>query len=297
MSNNPNHLPERHTATALAIRPDQSYWDEQQLAALAQLGLQRAPRGDLAVFFHQCQRTGLDPFARQIYMIGRGGRYGIQTAIDGFRVIADRACIERGWVRSEEPTVWFDKAGQAFTEWVSDTPPVAARYTVVVITPNGAGQFAGFARFEEYNAGTNLWKKMPALMVAKCAEALALRKAFPQDLSGLYTDEEMAQADVQQPSRPQVRLDGVAAKDVKNRAFQALTEAGIDRDDAIAAVAAAWDATDHADADRITDAQAEEFLTAVQAVIDADDAEVVEEPGLPADERDPFAIDAEEVAA
>ena len=91
---------------------------------------------------------------------------------------------------------------------------------------------------------------------------------------------------------------GVAAKDAKNRAFQLLTEAGVERDAAIAAVAAAWDATDHADADHLTTEQAEAFLAGIAAVADeqagVEDAEVVEDD----DEDDPFAIgDTEAVAS
>lgn len=189
-----------NTSTALAIRTEQDFWDERQLAALSQLGLRNAPKGDLAVFFHQCKRTGLDAFARQIYMIERRGKYGIQTSIDGFRVIADRACALRGWVRSEEDTIWYDAAGKAYTEPIKN--PAVARYTCVVLTPAGQARFSATARFDEYSAGGPMWSKMPALMIAKCAEALALRKAFPQDLSGLYTDDEMAQADARAQGRP-----------------------------------------------------------------------------------------------
>ena len=78
-------------ATTLAVKTDQDFWDEKQLATLATIGLQNAPKPELAVFLHFCQRTGLDPFARQIYMIARGGKYTIQASIDGLRLVADRS--------------------------------------------------------------------------------------------------------------------------------------------------------------------------------------------------------------
>ena len=89
-------------AAALAIRPGQVMWTDKQRAALAVLGIKDASNADRAVFMHYCQRTGLDPFSRQIYMIGRSEKqpdgtwrkkWTIQTGIDGFRV--NRARAER----------------------------------------------------------------------------------------------------------------------------------------------------------------------------------------------------------
>ena len=77
--------------SALAVNGEQNFWDDQQLAALKQIGLANAPKAELAVFLHYSQRTGLDPFARQIYMIERGGRYTIQASIDGLRIVAQRS--------------------------------------------------------------------------------------------------------------------------------------------------------------------------------------------------------------
>jgi hypothetical protein len=65
--------------------------------------------------------------------------------------------------------------------WLSAKPPAAAKTT---IWRKGCSRcFTGVARFADYNAGQGLWSKMPAAMIAKCSEALALRKAFPANLS------------------------------------------------------------------------------------------------------------------
>lgn len=188
---------------ALAIRPDQTDWTPQQAAVLQQSGIdnQVAP-AELSAFLHLCQRTRLDPFSRQIYLIGRYDKrqrrkvYTPQTSIDGYRVIAHRAAAEAGHKLGYEDTLWCAKDGQWRDVWLSEDPPAAAKVTVI---RNGM-RFSAVARYAEYvqlrdGAPSGLWGKMPATMTAKCAEALALRMAFPHDLAGVYTAEEMAQAD------------------------------------------------------------------------------------------------------
>lgn len=186
---------------ALALTSDQHDWTPEQAAALTQLGLNDASPADLKVFLHQSQRTGLDPFARQIYMIGRwDGRSGknkftIQSSIDGLRIVAERHGQYGGQVGPE----WCGDDGVWRDVWVSKKPPTAAR--VGVVRKDWTHPTYAVALFGEYAATKKdgslerMWETKSALMIAKCAEALALRKAFPHDLSGIYTSDEMAQAD------------------------------------------------------------------------------------------------------
>jgi len=196
------------TAGSLAIQPDQAMWSPEQRAVLAQSGIDNdVTNAELASFLHLCQRTQLDPFSRQIYLIGRWDRkqnrkvFTPQTGIDGYRVVAHRVVTQTGQTFGYEDTLWCDQSGQWNDVWLSDQPPAAAKVTVL---RNGQ-RFSAVALFQEYvqtnrdGARTGMWAKMAANQIAKCAEALALRKAFPHDLAGVYTAEEMAQAD--QPER------------------------------------------------------------------------------------------------
>ena len=190
--------------TALALRDDQTQWDAQQIAVLEAGGIDGdVSDAELAAFLHECQRRKLDPFSRQIYLIGRYDRrkgrkvYRSQTSIDGFRLVARRSADKSGIEYSYEDTIWFDDKGGRHEVWLSPGSPAAAK---VVVVRNGC-RFDAVARFGAYvqtdrdGEPQGLWKNMPDVLIAKCAEALALRKAFPEDLGGIYTEEEMAQAD------------------------------------------------------------------------------------------------------
>lgn len=202
------HEPEEQTRAVehhgspghLEVAAGQSQWTDDQRAALKQLGLADATDADLKVFMHQAQRTGLDPFSRQIYMISRwdsqsnGYKYTIQTGIDGFRVIANRHPQYGGQVGPQ----WCGPDGVWQDVWVSDRPPAAARVGIIRKDWDepvwGVAMFREYAQTKKNGEYTQMWATKGAVMIAKCAEALGFRKAFPFDLSGMYTDDEMGNA-------------------------------------------------------------------------------------------------------
>ena len=184
----------------LAVKPEQNFWTDVQLAALKQIGLGEAPKAELGAFLHLSQKTGLDPFARQIYMINRGGRYTIQASIDGLRIVAQRSNEYAGQVGP----FWCGVDGEWTDVWLDKEPPVAAK--IGVMRKGFMEPLYAVAKYESYavigrdGKPSGLWAKMPDTMIAKCAEALALRKAFPHDLSGIYVTEEMEQVDNPTPA-------------------------------------------------------------------------------------------------
>lgn len=165
----------------------------EQIQLLKDTVCKNATDNDFMIFSHICKRTGLDPFAKQIYAVMRRDNKAnkmvmtVQTGIDGYRLIAERT---GKYSPGREPTYSYDANGKI----LSSTAYIKKQ------TQDGTWhEVCSTAFFSEYvqlynGVPTSFWAKMPHGQIAKCAEALALRKAFPQEMSGIYTKDEMSQA-------------------------------------------------------------------------------------------------------
>lgn len=171
----------------------------EQVALVKSTVFKDATDDELKLYFFECRRRGVHPLDRLIHPVIRKDKDGtrrisFQTSIDLFRSEAENTGEYRGQsdVVYGELIAW-DKVDKKVPEWAKATIKRYDQHTQEII------EISAVAYWEEYYPGESLgfqWRKMPRLMLGKCAEALAMRKAFPRKLAGLYTFEEIQLTDL-----------------------------------------------------------------------------------------------------
>lgn len=157
------------------------------------------PLDEAYAFLSRAKSLGLDPMSGQIILqthTMKGGeiRYTIIVGIDGYRSMAIRTGL---YAPGDDTKFEYNQDGalRSATVFVKRYHPDSGVWN----------QFSATAFFDEYcvtyydstsreRKPTQMWAKMGHTMLEKCAEAKALRRGFPETLSGLYTAEELAQS-------------------------------------------------------------------------------------------------------
>jgi len=145
---------------------------------------------EFTMFLGLCKGTGLNPFKKEIWFIKTKSGAQIMTGINGYYAIANNQAQYDG--------IETELVGEQEVTEGKITLKVPIKAVARVYRKDRSKPSTAEAYWDEYSkpllsqyGNKTLWGQMPRLMLQKCAESVALRKAFPQELNGTYTAEEM----------------------------------------------------------------------------------------------------------
>jgi hypothetical protein len=151
-----------------------------------------------------CERAGVSPLEPWVYLIPRKGKWSVEPSINWTRLVAEKT----GRFLGVTETLWLDENGCWLDYWVAPYAPLAAKKGVYIAgNPNPSWGTAN----KELAGGGPMWAKIPAHMLAKVAERIALQTAFPAEVGADVSHEEMegvysATTEIQAPPKKEIVL-------------------------------------------------------------------------------------------
>ena len=185
--------------------------DRNKIELIKRTIAKNATNDELLMFINVCKQMGLSPFLRQVHLVKRYDSKekkevaAVQVGIDGFRSIAEDTNAYAGnsdpdftGMKEREAKVNKYENGKKITTTETYQAPEKATVVVKKIVQGLVCEFQATARWDEFYPGDTvgfMWRSKPHVMLGKCAEAQALRKAFPKVLGTIYVPEEMQKAE------------------------------------------------------------------------------------------------------
>ena len=187
-----------------APKKAENYFTQEQMSIIKNMIAKNLNEDEYKMFIYMCMRHNLDPIAKQIYAVKRGNQMTIQTGIDGLRLIAERTSK---YSPGKQTDYGYDEKGKLISATAHIKKKVGNEWHDVSAT----------AFLSEYTGKNPMWDKMPHVMLEKCAESRAIRRAFPADTSGLYTDAEMEQTTQTVQNQESAKISPELCADIEKR--------------------------------------------------------------------------------
>lgn len=149
---------------------------------------------ELRMFLHTCKLSGLDPLRKQIYFAKIKGKVVVMAAVDGLQARAETFHDHAGtqaFAVCEKDEFQFDAVQGKPIKHIFGTDRGEPLGAWAKVERKGMTPFSAYVKIGDYNKMENNWTYMPTTMIKKVARMTALRMAFPDKFSGIYSSEEM----------------------------------------------------------------------------------------------------------